>query len=504
MNNNRCLIVRYFLVFGLSLVGVFFLCPLTSLATTKTNNIITTDQTGQQQNMANISNSLLLNSSPSQQVHNNSSLSKSNKNKKKEKEKIIEETESETNSAEKFSREKEYFVKIYNRIVPIEPTSFSREKTIVVFQPNTSFANTPTVENINLCFAENEINDHPWNICQLTHNLSNKLQISKKRNFQINLEEAEKYLKELQHSTKKEPRNAKLGANENNKIIVKEKEEWGYEIDLEKTMANLKKYMDTLSTKGLVELPTKIVKPIITADNYRQMGIKEKIGSGQSNFRGSPKNRIHNIHVATERFNGVLVPPQATFSFIKILGEVNAKTGYKPELVIKNHQTIPEFGGGVCQVSTTLFRAAVNSGLKITERRNHAYPVQYYSPQGTDATVYIPKPDLQFINNTPGYILIQPHFSGTILTFDIFGDSNGRQVETEGPTLIKRTPDGGRKYVWWQIIKDKNGNVIEKNGFWSFYHNAASYHHNSQPTFTKKPKDWSGKQWQKYKRDHGL
>jgi vancomycin resistance protein YoaR len=234
------------------------------------------------------------------------------------------------------------------------------------------------------------------------------------------------------------------------------------------------------------------------------MGIRKKIGHGESNFRGSPKNRIHNIHNAAGKFEGVVVPPGETFSFVKNLGPVDASTGYKEELVIKNHKTIPEFGGGVCQVSTTLFRAAVNTGLKITERRNHAYPVQYYAPQGTDATVYIPKPDLQFINDTPGYILIQPYFQGTILSFDIFGTSDGRQVETEGPILLKRTSDGGKKYVYYQIIKDKDGNQLAKNGFWSFYQNAASFHDHQPEILTSKPKDWSGKEWKRYKREHGM
>jgi vancomycin resistance protein YoaR len=77
-----------------------------------------------------------------------------------------------------------------------------------------------------------------------------------------------------------------------------------------------------------------------------------------------------------------------------------------PELVIKKEGTVPEFGGGLCQVSSTAFRAAMNGGLPITQRRNHAYAVQYYAPQGTDATIYPGVVDLKFINDTPGDILI--------------------------------------------------------------------------------------------------
>jgi len=100
------------------------------------------------------------------------------------------------------------------------------------------------------------------------------------------------------------------------------------------------------------------------------------------------------------------------FSFINFLGETGPGQGYLAELVIKKDKTIPEYGGGVCQVSTTFFRAAINSGLKITERQHHAFPVTYYNPQGFDATVYDPKPDLRFVNNTPDHLLIETYVQG--------------------------------------------------------------------------------------------
>ncbi len=393
----------------------------------------------------------------------------------------------------------EYFATIGEEVVPLEANIFSSKKTLLKKNFNQDYY--PEIENINICQT---LKNAPDIICLLTTTIPKKLNIKKTTVFQIDKIKLKKYLTALNKSIQKQPSNVQLKADENGNIIITKKEQYGVTLDIDKILNNALKYFGNLPTKKNIELPIKKVSPILTSINYREMGIKEKIGHGESNFRGSPKNRIHNIHIATGKFEGIVVPPGETFSFIKNLGEVNADTGYKEELVIKNHKTIPEFGGGVCQVSTTMFRAAVNAGLKITERRNHAYPVQYYSPQGTDATVYIPKPDLQFINDTPGYILIQPYFNGTVLSFDIFGTSDGRQVETEGPTLLKRTPDGGRKYVWWQIIKDKDGNQIAKNGFWSFYHNAAAYHHNQEQILTSKPKNWSNKEWKKYKREHGM
>jgi len=393
----------------------------------------------------------------------------------------------------------EYFATINDEIIPIEAKAFSFRKTIL--KKNFDSTYYPEIENINTCDTNTT---KPEILCTLTTTLPQNLNIKRITVFQIDKTKLKEYLTALNQTTQKKPVNVQLKADENGNISIAKKEIYGSTLDMDKILDNALFYFGNLPTKKNIRLPVKTTAPTLTSDNYQSLGIKQKIGHGESNFRGSPKNRIHNIHVATGKFEGIVVPPGETFSFIKNLGEVNGDTGYKEELVIKNHKTIPEFGGGVCQVSTTLFRSAVHAGLEITERRNHAYPVQYYSPQGTDATVYIPKPDLQFVNNTPGYILIQPYFKGTILSFDIFGTSDGRQVEMEGPILLKRTPDGSRKYVWWQIIKDKNGNQISKKGFWSFYHNAASYHDHPEQKLTSKPKNWSNKEWKRYKRENGI
>lgn len=148
-----------------------------------------------------------------------------------------------------------------------------------------------------------------------------------------------------------------------------------------------------------------------------------------------------------------------------------------------------------------MFRVALNTGLPITERHNHAYPVQYYAPQGTDATIYVPKPDFKFLNDTPGYILVQAKIEGTILSFDMFGTSDGRKVELEGPKVTERTADGKLKTVLYQIVNNSEGTLVRKDTFKSFYDNPAKYH---EPQFTSKPSDWSGKQWDEYKAVHGL
>jgi len=151
-----------------------------------------------------------------------------------------------------------------------------------------------------------------------------------------------------------------------------------------------------------------------------------------------------------------------------------------PELVIKENKTIPEYGGGLCQIATTNFRAALNSALPITERQSHSYAVQYYDPQGTDAAIYIPHPDLKFHNNTKNYILIQTSIYNNILTFEFYGTKDGRSVHFEGPEYWDQKPDKSFKAKYSQIIiyPDKSE---KKSTFYSYYDNPDKYKHETQP-----------------------
>jgi len=176
-------------------------------------------------------------------------------------------------------------------------------------------------------------------------------------------------------------------------------------------------------------------------------GIKEIIGTGHSNFAGSPKNRRHNIAVGAAAVNGLLLKPGEEFSLVKTLGEVEARTGYLPELVIKENKTIPEYGGGLCQVGTTVFRAALNSGLPITARRNHSYRVAYYEPAGMDAAVYIPNPDVRFLNDTGSYVLIQARIEGNDFYFDFWGLKDTRKITVSKPVVYNIVRPASTKIV---------------------------------------------------------
>lgn len=164
------------------------------------------------------------------------------------------------------------------------------------------------------------------------------------------------------------------------------------------------------------------------------IGIEEKIGFGESTYSHSIPNRIHNVSLTTSKIHAKLLLPGETFSFNAFLGDVSAKTGFKPAYVIKEGQTVLGDGGGVCQVSSTLFRAILNAGLPITERRGHSYRVSYYeqnSKPGFDATVYAPHPDLRFVNDTGSPILINAVADAkkTYMYVELYGKSDGRKAE---------------------------------------------------------------------------
>ncbi|MCK4891863.1 MAG: VanW family protein, partial [Candidatus Pacebacteria bacterium] len=240
-----------------------------------------------------------------------------------------------------------------------------------------------------------------------------------------NKEETENYLISLVPQINKEPTNAQLKFDKKGRVEVFFLSQEGIVLETGKSINDINKvifieenYKDNSEKKIEIEITVKKIKPEITTKSIDNMGITALLATGESNFYGSPRNRRHNIAVGASKFNGILVGPEDEFSFNKALGGVGAKEGYLPELVIKKGKTVPEYGGGLCQVSTTAFRSAVKAGLEITERKNHAYAVKYYNPQGTDATIYPPHPDLRFKNNTPAYILIQTRIEGNKLFFD--------------------------------------------------------------------------------------
>ncbi|MDD4996197.1 MAG: VanW family protein [Patescibacteria group bacterium] len=204
---------------------------------------------------------------------------------------------------------------------------------------------------------------------------------------------------------------------------------------------------EILDGKKEISLQVDEIGPTPLSDDINTLGIKELVGEGSSNFAGSPKNRRINIKLGAEKLHGLLIKPDQEFSLIEAIGPVDEASGFLPELVIKGDRTVAEYGGGLCQIGTTMFRLAINAGLPITERSPHSYRVVYYEPAGMDATIYNPHPDLRFINDTGHYLLLQTEIKGDDLIFKFFGTSDNRQVETTKPIISNITSPGPAQYI---------------------------------------------------------
>ncbi len=224
---------------------------------------------------------------------------------------------------------------------------------------------------------------------------------------------------------------------ENNRVANFRKEEKGQEIVTESVISDFDNAVQSLKKNHenkIIKIDSIVIEPEITLSSINNYGIEELIAEGRSNYSHSIPQRIHNVILAALKFNGVLIPPGKTLSFNETVGDISSLTGYQPAYIIKEGKTVLGDGGGVCQVSTTLFRAALNAGLPIVERNAHAYRVLYYENDmkpGFDATVFAPTVDLKIKNDTPSYILIQTEADeeNSLLYFRLYGKKDSRKVE---------------------------------------------------------------------------
>ncbi len=259
------------------------------------------------------------------------------------------------------------------------------------------------------------------------------------------------YLSRLKKEIDLEARDAKFDISESGRITKFQASRDGRSIDVSESYAKLERdIIDNKQTKS--ELVVDLVEPLITMEKANNLGIKEVLGVGTSNFSGSPKNRLKNIKVASDKLNGLLIKPGEEFSLVKALKPFTTDEGYVPELVIKGTKLVPELGGGACQIGTTLFRAVLDAGLDITQRRNHSFAVSYYNDEyglpGTDATIYDPAPDFRFKNDTDNYILIQTDVGDDgILTYTLWGTSDGRNASISKTKILDSFPAPDTKYI---------------------------------------------------------
>ncbi len=280
------------------------------------------------------------------------------------------------------------------------------------------------------------------------------------------------YLANIAPSLSRDPQNARYTFNDDtHQLDVIQHAIIGRVLDIDASVNAInQKLGQGLHTAALVF--DNINPPATDTTTGEQLGITQLVSSTTTYFYGSDAARVQNIKAAASRFHGLLVAPGETFSMATALGDISLDNGYAEALIILGDQTIKGVGGGVCQVSTTLFRTVFFGGYPVDERHPHAYRVGYYeqksngssNPQlaGLDATVFVPLVDFKFTNDTPYWLLMETYVNGYSLTWKFYSTSDGRSVtwDTTGPqnivpappplyTFNPDLPEGTKKQVDW-------------------------------------------------------
>jgi len=274
-------------------------------------------------------------------------------------------------------------------------------------------------------------------------------------NFSISLDpqQLRPFLERIAPQLARNPSNARFIFNDDTRELeVIRPAVIGRYLDIEKSIQFINQGL--LAGEHTIPLEVVAIQPAVGNDaTAAGLGITELVSVSSSFFRGSSTSRIQNIQTASAEFHGLLVPPWTTFSMAENMREVSLDNGYAEALIIYGGRTIEGVGGGVCQVSTTLFRTAFFGGYPIDERHSHAYRVGYYeqtsngndpSLAGLDATVYVPVVDLKFTNNTPNWLLMETYVnpSNGKLTWKFYSTSDNRSVDwsTTGPRNVVEPP----------------------------------------------------------------
>lgn len=272
------------------------------------------------------------------------------------------------------------------------------------------------------------------------------------------------WLTQIEAQVYRQPQNARFYFDDSTReLVLVEPHVSGRSLNVE---ATLERFMAQVETSGrsvpfVVDEITPTVHSQATA---AELGITELITQSTTWFYGSTPERKHNIARAAAQFFGVVVAPGEEFSFNRYLGDVTEEAGFTTGLIILGGRTVEGVGGGVCQVSTTMYQAAFWAGFPITERLEHGYRVHYYDDgegPGMDATVFSPLVDLKFVNNTDYYLLIENYYDETSesLTFKFYSTRTGRTVEKEGPFFENVTPP--KPDVWEYNEELEPGEIIQ-------------------------------------------
>ncbi len=310
-------------------------------------------------------------------------------------------------------------------------------------------------------------------------------------------DQTQAFLESLTLDLRREPINARFVFNDDTRQLeVIQPSENGLELDVTSTLPLFHEAVFSTDSRSVALQFIEVPAPIHDGMTAVELGITEEVISATTYFLGSTSARKTNVQVAASRFHGVVIAPYAAFSFNEWLGDVSLETGFEEALIIYGNQTITGVGGGVCQVSSTVFQAAFYGGYPILERVPHGYRVSYYETgegPGMDATVYSPIVDFKFQNDTPDHLLIETYvnLSNSTVTFKFYSTSTGRQVVKDGPHVRNVRPapppvyietpgvsgtiqvdyavPGAEVYVYRTILDETGDVLVDREEFYSNY-----------------------------------
>lgn len=327
-------------------------------------------------------------------------------------------------------------------------------------------------EDITLYWQENFYNFSPQNIkakLDLERGLQEAMDLGKNKGFFNNFYERyllktqgknikvhlivdkqalEMFVSQLAEKIDKEPLDAQIIVGADNSIYVMG-EKHGQKLNQGQTCQKIEQTI--LEKNKHLFLPVQLWAADVTAKKIHDRGIKSLLATSITHFSPTKENRVYNISVAAKAIDDLMLKPGATFSFNKIVGPRSQEAGYKTAGVIINNEMVEGIGGGVCQVSSTLYNAVLQADLEIVERVNHSTPVAYL-PLGQDATVAYDYLDFKFKNNTANYIFIKAQASNNSIMIRIFGaDEPKKQVSVFSETVYQ--DDNKIKVNTWRNVQ---------------------------------------------------
>ncbi len=276
----------------------------------------------------------------------------------------------------------------------------------------------------------------------------------------VQQDKLENELRNIAEQVASSPSNAFLKINPDDTVDIVPSRD-GITVDINAAFQDITEQYKNYNKKPEIELVLISSKPEITTEDVMMYGVESLIASYTTYFNSADYGRSYNIKVAAKALDEVLIAPGEIFSFNKVVGPRSSESGYKNAKVIINNEFVDGLGGGVCQVSSTLYNAVLLAGLGIVERSNHSLPVSYV-PEGRDATVAYEIIDFRFKNTSSKHIYMKTMSGAGGITIKIYGNNAAKKQITLRTKVLARTPF--KEIMKYDPDLEKGASVIKRHG----------------------------------------